>query len=99
MHCLNSGYTTIRATLTGDIHLKLRRLVPVMTADHVLVFMENARLPLVGEFFLVFLFIFLFIALVLRIWSRRVIMLKIKVSRFRKLLLFVSNYISWIRIC
>ena len=70
-----------------------------MTADHVLVFMENARLPLVGEFFLVFLFIFLFIALVLRIWSRRVIMLKIKVSRFRKLLLFVSNYISWIRIC
>ena len=70
-----------------------------MTTDHVLVFMENTCLSLVGKFLLILFVHFQFLGVVLGTLGWGMVMLQVKDLSFGQLSHFVSDDKAWVGEC
>lgn len=70
-----------------------------MTTDHVLIFMKNTCLSLVGKFLLILFVYFQFFSVVLTNLGLGMVMLQVEDLCFGQLSHFVSDYKAWVGEC
>ena len=70
-----------------------------MTTDHMLVFMENTCLSLVGKFLLILFVHFQFLGVVLGALRWGMVMFQVEDLSFSQLSHFVSDYKAWVGEC